>query len=261
MAPLGERRCDERDQDRERRQPERPVRAGDEARCQRDRREEPGGGLGRAPSLVLVRGRGACSRGWPRPACVCGSGVTTVGPAPRPRSPRPAAPRPVGSGLEPSRSPGAFEGLRLGLDRPVADPGEVEDRQLQDQHHEDQLDHTGSVRQVAAEISPCPVLSPRAAEVRVATVRPRPRPAPAGLALGLDDPVLVEGRVGPIDHPDVVRGGECVHVHRVRFGDGHVRRAGAVLEVGGRVRARACSASPSGTGTTDHRSRSAPTTI
>jgi hypothetical protein len=35
--------------------------------------------------------------------------------------------------------------LRLRADRPPADPDEVEDRELQDQHHEDQLDHDGEV--------------------------------------------------------------------------------------------------------------------
>jgi hypothetical protein len=35
----------------------------------------------------------------------------------------------------------SFEWLRLRLDRPVADPDEIEDRELEDEHHEDELDH------------------------------------------------------------------------------------------------------------------------
>src|SRR6266699_2773569 len=73
------------------------------------------------------------------------------GPAARAGTGRPSPMRRTRAGSYGNLHPGSLErpwfGLRL--DRPVADSGQVEDWQLQDEHNEQKLDHAGSVSEPA----------------------------------------------------------------------------------------------------------------
>ena len=84
------------------------------------------------------------SRRRPYVTGASGSRLTSPGPAVRARRsrrPRISHKRSLIIRIESRCHVCSFERPRLGLDRPVADPGEIEDRKLHDQHQEDQLDH------------------------------------------------------------------------------------------------------------------------
>ena len=146
VAVTRQRGRDQGDEDRERREPDGPVDQRDRTRRQRDRREVAGRGLGRAPRERPRRGR--CSSCGPRATAPSPALLTADRPAVRARARRPAPRRCARVGNEGNPHPGALErpGLGLRLDRPVADSGQVEDRQLQDEHHEQKLDHPGKCK-------------------------------------------------------------------------------------------------------------------
>ena len=114
LSVLRERGGDERDQERERREPHRPVDERDRTRRQRDRREEAGRDLGRAPSVVL-EGRRAHAGGLAR-GSASGPRLTPSRPAVRARSTRPPAKRRAPrAGLERRRHPGPSSGFGSAL--------------------------------------------------------------------------------------------------------------------------------------------------
>src|SRR5262245_19950476 len=57
------------------------------------------------------------------------------------RPPLPPSERPSRARPEPGRHTGLLERLRLRLDRPVAHPGQIKNRELEDEHHENELYH------------------------------------------------------------------------------------------------------------------------
>jgi hypothetical protein len=83
----------------------------------------------------------------PDPGVASGSRLSTARTTVRSTASGMPSRRRVGPGRSGNREPGTLGRLRLGLDRPVADAGQIEDRQLHDQHQEHELDHFQKCKQ------------------------------------------------------------------------------------------------------------------
>ena len=148
------------DADRKRRQPQVPAR---ERGRQQSQQQGCGNQADRAgmrcrPGSRRLRGRQAGplrhrpgalgSRAGRSPAHRCPAGPRGRAVGPPPRQARPRTPRWPRLEIERFRRQlSRLRRLRLGSHRPVDHQAEIDDRDLQDQHHEDELpDHRGSIR-------------------------------------------------------------------------------------------------------------------